>query len=122
MPSCKLSCLGASQILRRRQVRFGPRETRGPNSCVCLALTHFLVPDRDDFIGFLLSARKKDKDKLWQDPEINPGEADIVSLNVIESPWCLVWGGGWSTDLLTFKSVVGGWGREESYWGESASG
>lgn len=36
-----------------------------------------------------------------------------MSLNVIESPWCLVGGGGWSRDLLTFKSAGRelGWGR-----------
>ena len=38
-----------------------------------------------------------------------------MSLNVIESPRCLVRGGGWSTDLLTFKSTESGlgagWGR-----------
>lgn len=38
-----------------------------------------------------------------------------MSLNVIESPRCLVRGGGWSTDLLTFKStgsgLGAGWGR-----------
>lgn len=36
-----------------------------------------------------------------------------MSLNVIESPWCLVGGGGGSTDLLTFKSAgrESGWGK-----------
>lgn len=89
----KANChaLGPSQIYVRRQGSLEARETQGPESYVSLALDHFLVPEREDFIGFLLSVRKKrDKDKLWQDPEINPGEADIVSLNVIESPWCLV--------------------------------
>lgn len=54
-------------------------------------LAHFFGPRERWFYRILiLSKKKRDKDKLWQDPEINPGEADIVSLNVIESPWCLV--------------------------------
>lgn len=69
------------------------------------ALVHLLVLDRDNFIGFLFSAKKGDKDKPWQDPEINPGEADIVSLNVIESSWSRVGARGRSTDLMTFKSA-----------------
>lgn len=53
--------------------------------------------------GSYFQQEKRDKGK--QDPEINPGEADIVSLNVIESSWSLEGVGGWSTVLLTFKSV-----------------
>lgn len=85
---------------------------------MCLALTHFLVPGRDNFIGSYSQEERRDKDKLCQDPEINPGEADIVSLNVIESPWCLVGGGGgWSTDLLTFKSAGRELGQGGGRWG-----
>lgn len=34
-----------------------------------------------------------------------------MSLNVIESHWVWGGGGGWSTDLLTFKSAGMGVGR-----------
>lgn len=40
--------------------------------------------------GSYSQQEERDKDKLWQDPEINPGEADIMSLNVIESSWSLM--------------------------------
>lgn len=71
--------------------------------------------------GSYSQQEKRDKDKLCQDPEINPGEADIVSLNVIESPWCLVRGGRWSTDLLTFKSTGNGLGAGEGMGGGHCS-
>lgn len=50
----KLSCLGPSQIYMS-----GDIQPCGPAPCACLVLVHFLVSDRDNFIGFLLSARKK---------------------------------------------------------------